>query len=381
VGWRTGEADLSRRIREVDDRVRAELGIAPAPGELEPGASLAELTATCLGELRTGRPPAARAALLALWVSELQACLDELSEQGMVRRARRLAECERGLRRLGGISATADLIDGVCDELIRSLGFARTMLARVEDGMWRPWKANKAMLDEPWVPEWIDGAIPLDELVLETELLRDRRPALITSTAMPGIAQMVHAANVSSYVVAPIMPAGQVVGFFHADHGIGGARCDVGDRDILWAFAEGFGHLYERTLLLEQLNARRAQVRDGLTQVGEELDRLAEADLELGSDADGSRPHPAVVHRGLASRLGALTARELGVLELVVAGASNGEIAERLAVSVATVKTHVKNIMAKLRVENRSQVIAAYFGAMEEPRVSRAGTPSPTNGG
>ncbi len=51
-----------------------------------------------------------------------------------------------------------------------------------------------------------------------------------------------------------------------------------------------------------------------------------------------------------------LTARELEVLRLVAKGASNLQIAEELVISVNTVKSHLKNILAKLQLENRTQV-------------------------
>jgi DNA-binding CsgD family transcriptional regulator len=298
---------------------------------------------------------------------------DVVSERTMVRRARQLAECERGLSRLREITTTAGLIDGVCDELIRSLGFKRTMLARVEAGLWRPWKGNASMLGEGWVKEWIDRAIPLDDLTLETRLLHERRPALVLDTNVPGIARMVHAAGVRSYVAAPIMPGGQVVGFFHADHGPDGRTCDEADRDILWTFAEGFGHLYERTTLLEQLHTRTEQVRTTVAGLTQAMDELTEGELTLVHESSSATEDRIVVRQGLSTRLGQFTARELEVLELIVAGARNNEIAERLAITVGTVKSHVKNILAKLGVLNRSQAIALYLGAQSSGPVSGRG--------
>ena len=54
-----------------------------------------------------------------------------------------------------------------------------------------------------------------------------------------------------------------------------------------------------------------------------------------------------------------LSPREMEVLELASQGASNKEIADRLFVSVGTVKNHVHNILEKLHLKNRAQ-IAAY---------------------
>lgn len=51
----------------------------------------------------------------------------------------------------------------------------------------------------------------------------------------------------------------------------------------------------------------------------------------------------------------ALTERELFVLRLVASGASNQEIADKLTISVNTVKSHIKNILEKLQLENRTQ--------------------------
>jgi DNA-binding NarL/FixJ family response regulator len=54
----------------------------------------------------------------------------------------------------------------------------------------------------------------------------------------------------------------------------------------------------------------------------------------------------------------ALTERELYVLRLVASGASNQEIAKKLSISINTVKSHLKNILDKLQLENRTQAAA-----------------------
>jgi PAS domain S-box-containing protein len=64
--------------------------------------------------------------------------------------------------------------------------------------------------------------------------------------------------------------------------------------------------------------------------------------------ANGGRPEPAVT----------LTPRELEVLSLAADGLGGLELAERLVLSPATVRTHFKNIYEKFGVRNRSAAVA-----------------------
>jgi DNA-binding NarL/FixJ family response regulator len=65
-----------------------------------------------------------------------------------------------------------------------------------------------------------------------------------------------------------------------------------------------------------------------------------------------------------------LTAREVEVLRLLCEGRNNREIADLLVVSVNTVKTHVKRIMMKLNVSDRTQ---AAIKALKEDLVKSSG--------
>lgn len=88
---------------------------------------------------------------------------------------------------------------------------------------------------------------------------------------------------------------------------------------------------------------------------------------------DGGQPSvvqpPAVVEpdaemsaeRADATRIGELTPREREVLRLIVRGYSNAEIAEAFVISEGTVKTHVKRVLDKLGLRDRTQaVVFAY---------------------
>jgi DNA-binding NarL/FixJ family response regulator len=72
------------------------------------------------------------------------------------------------------------------------------------------------------------------------------------------------------------------------------------------------------------------------------------------------------------AHLGVLTPRETEILRLVGNGLTNAQIAQRLVLSEATVKTHVKRLMAKLQLTNRAQaVVVAYETGLVLPGSAR----------
>jgi DNA-binding NarL/FixJ family response regulator len=119
------------------------------------------------------------------------------------------------------------------------------------------------------------------------------------------------------------------------------------------------------------LGALRAGARGYLTKdAGAEQIRAAVEAVARGEAAID----PAVQHHVLAALTepapselpDGLTPREAEVLGLIAAGLTNAEIADRLVVSAATVKTHVNRIFAKAGVRDRAQaVVYAYANGLE----------------
>ncbi len=79
--------------------------------------------------------------------------------------------------------------------------------------------------------------------------------------------------------------------------------------------------------------------------------------------------------RAVDDESAALTAREQDVLSLVAEGATDQEIADSLSISIHTVKTHMRNILAKLQLSKRHE--AAQY-ALREGLIPPRG--HPTNG-
>lgn len=78
--------------------------------------------------------------------------------------------------------------------------------------------------------------------------------------------------------------------------------------------------------------------------------------------------HSAAADGGASPDLGVLTLREVDVLKLTARGLSNLEIADRLYISEATVKTHLNRTMTKLDLSSRAQaVVVAYESGLVTP--------------
>ena len=81
----------------------------------------------------------------------------------------------------------------------------------------------------------------------------------------------------------------------------------------------------------------------------------------LKRDAEDREKHER--RRACAARLAQLTQREREVLELVVAGRMNREIAEKLDISIKTVEAHRAKIMEKLEVNSVAELVQATLAA------------------
>lgn len=317
------------------------------------------------------RDPVGAAALCDALV-ELTDLQQDLRETVIAQRFDVLSRIHGGLTRLRALETVEDLLQEAPEELCHCCDFDRAVLSRVHGSSWRPEVICIAAGQDPAVTrateEFLTGAeIPLSPMLLETELARRAAPALVNDpqTSQRTFSPLMEASETRAYVATPVLQGRRVIGFLHADTFGSGRELTTLDRDNLWTFAEGFGLIFERMVLVERLGLQRERVRTVFRKAEADLDRLCDAEVKLARqerESDAVTQSAAGMLAPTQSRINLLlTAREREVLNLMISGARNSTIADELVIAEGTVKSHVKNICRKLRASNRAEAVSKYL--------------------
>lgn len=302
---------------------------------------------------------------------ELLAVVDEIraaDEQDLRTGERTSIEIHRALGRLRRLDTPERLVAAAPIELTRACGFGRAMISRVHHSEWVPILAAPGVdadSDAFRAAFGEDPVLPLAHMLLEAEMVRRRIGIRVENAATNPLCHraFVTVAGSNGYVGAPIMPSGKVIGFFHADRR--GQRDPVTDGDLqnITLFAEHFGLLYERAILHAELGRRAAEIAAIQAGLLRDAQALIEEPLRLQRGAPVVADEPTLGTGALdpPGRDALLTTREREVLELIIAGETNRAIARELVLGNQTVKTHVSNILRKLRASNRAEAAARYL--------------------
>jgi two-component system, NarL family, response regulator LiaR len=128
------------------------------------------------------------------------------------------------------------------------------------------------------------------------------------------------------------------------------------ERDIFASLSAGAGGYCLKDVEPERLYAAIRSVYAGDIWLDSSIASKVLKQYNAGSQpTPACEPSKAPLTRKEANLPEQLSPRELEVLYLLVDGLSNQEIADRLIISLATAKTHVRNILNKLAVDDRTQ--------------------------
>lgn len=278
--------------------------------------------------------------------------------------SRRIDESLDMLRDLGPVS---EILERTPAAAAHVAALDRVVLSRIENG---------ALIAESVYITGDDGAakavladliarpVPIEYPLIEGEILRRRRPLLVAAseTELQGRAANNDLLHWGEFIVAPAILDGRVIAFLHGDRADASSALGEAERDALWAFAKGFGAIFERAILRHRLRVQRREMRQIAGWADAKTSELSDRAIDLTTDRDQEageqRDRSAAPDSGLRDLL---TRREVDVLELMVKGATNAGIARELVVSEGTVKFHVKNILRKLHASNRAEATSRYL--------------------
>jgi DNA-binding CsgD family transcriptional regulator len=309
-------------------------------------------------------PPELRAALARLRVVDQQL----LQRLTMRTSTERLSSVVEALELLPCV--TDDLITAA-PRLICDLGFDRAIISRVENGLW----TSEAV----YIPDSAEWATEINKVgqempqklgpdILETEIVRRREGLLVTDVQSDGRVNrpIADASKSRSYVAAPIISDGRVVGLLHADKYRQSIDVDADDCQLLIGFAQSFRLALGRAKLAEEVLSVKGTLDSMRSMLDYSTDTVHHVSVRRTSDDVESAPaaEPGRSARpdrtAPASRV-PLTQREHEVLALMARGSTNSAIARELVIAEGTVKQHVKHVLRKLQVANRSEAVAVWF--------------------
>jgi DNA-binding CsgD family transcriptional regulator len=292
----------------------------------------------------------------------------ELSQADLAHRTRAFARVQEALARMRSVTSVSRMIDLIPAEICRC-GFSRAILSRVELSDWVP-ESVHVNGDADWAAEILrvgrEQRRRLDHLLLETEMVRRRAPMLVQDAQRePHVHRpLADVTATHSYVAAPLMPEGRVIGFLHADDYLYPREVDEFDRDLLWMLAEGFGYAYERTALIERQRSLRARVMEMTASIGQVVGEVDGSEVEIArierDTANAVRSAAAPLIAPESRLYTVLTRREIEIAQLMAEGNTNARIARELVIAEGTVKTHVSQILRKLRASNRAEAVSKY---------------------
>ncbi len=268
--------------------------------------------------------------------------------------------------RLADAGPVSEIVDRAPAECCRALGLDRCVLSRIDDGALVAEAVHVADGDAAAVLGALrEAPVRLGYPLIEAEMLRRRRAAIVPAPEDADAAARHAFAGVmgwGEHLAAPVVLEGRVIGFLHGDRAAPDRPLVAADRDGLGRFAAAFADIFERAVLRRRLRVQRQELRQVASWADARTSELSDGAIDLAVERDApAGDEPVRAQGGDAALRDLLTRRELDVLEHMVRGETNADIARALVVSEGTVKFHVKNILRKLHASNRAEATSRYL--------------------
>ena len=342
-------------------------GEGPAPWTPGSATALLDLFRDVAGAIEAELPSGSRAI-------ELQALGRRIVEEGALAPLLALERVRDAATRLGEAGPVSEVIERAPGEVAGAVGLDRVVLGRVEEGYLVVAAIHAGPGDEALRTKLKECRVRLAYPLVEAEIARLRQARLIRASGTAG-ARMAYSETMhwSECVVAPIVIANQVVGFFHGDLEGGARELRPLHREALAACADAVATNVERAVLRRRLRTQRQELRQVASWADARTSELNDAAISLATESWSAGTADARPAEPFSSRLhDLLTRREHEVLEHMAAGETNAGIAQALVVSPGTIKFHVKNILRKLGAANRAEAISRYMHLHPDRGLNRA---------
>lgn len=296
-----------------------------------------------------------------------QASLDDLIADALVE----LSDCKD----------QTELFERICPVAARAFSSQSTFIARLGQGVWSAWRGYQIELGAGTL-RWNDAKeIPLGKLPVELEAIQGGRAVALDARPRDGVDLPESFRRITEsgpYIMAPICVGPNTLALLYLSQPSRSMVSPAEHIERTQRFASAASRILERELLYGRFRVQRKTMRASMGS----MERIMSS-LDTGVDlvrltgrarADTVSTVGPPLNKLSSTWDEVLTTRERDVVGLLILGHGNAEIASQLVIAPNTVKSHARNIMKKLGVVNRTELIVRYHGAAEAPGRSRSRT-------
>ncbi|MEZ2391945.1 LuxR C-terminal-related transcriptional regulator [bacterium RCC_150] len=292
---------------------------------------------------------------------------NDLLTRELGRRHEAMDRVQKALQRLRRATSVDELVCSIPYE-VAGLGYDRALFSWVDQMRWITHSAHSLSgPEEGRLFVQVGQQRPFQHLrgLFEFEVVQRRATILRQGVRESAHVhpELIKVTQSDTYIAAPLVSGRAVVGLVHVDRHADKDPLGEFDRELISVFCEGAGIALERIRALEGISSLQRDISrnsDSLNTLLEKLGQLPGARTSPGPEdqqGDVVSVPKAQPSFGFDSML---TRREEQVLELLSRGLTNGQIGDRLYITEATAKVHVKNVLRKLGVANRTEAAALY---------------------